>query len=206
MAYKKDDQFDQSRRNLLKIAIPGLIAGFAAPMLLSLPAARAAGTALDGKKVLTVYYSRSGNTRTMGNYIQEMVGGEGGRIETVEAYPSEYRATTRQARKELDSGYKPPLKTKIGNMAEYDVIFVGSPCWWGTIATPVISFLSEYDFSGKTVVPFMTHKGSGLGRTMSHVRQLCSSSTVLQGKAIWGDDIGSSRGDVVQWLSGLNMA
>jgi flavodoxin len=206
VAYKKDDQFDESRRNLLKIAIPGLIAGFAAPMLLSLPAARAAGTALDGKKVLTVYYSRSGNTRTMANYIQEVVGDEVVSIETVEAYPSEYRATTRQARKELDSGYKPPLKTKIGNMAEYDVLFVGSPCWWGTIATPVISFLSGYDFSGKTVVPFMTHKGSGLGRTMSHVRQLCSSSTVLQGKAIWGDDIGSSRGDVVQWLSGLNMA
>ena len=199
-------KIDRSRRRVLKLAVPGLLAGLAAPMLLGQPSARAAGPALDGKAVLTVYFSRTGNTRTMADFIHGMVGGDAVRIETVDAYPAEYRATTRQARKELDSGYKPPLKTKIGNMAEYDVVFVGSPCWWGTISTPVISFLSQYDFSGKTIVPFMTHLGSGLGRTMAHVRELCPSAFVLQGKAIRGDAVDSSRDEVAGWLRDLKMA
>lgn len=200
------ERIDLSRRNLLKLAVSGLVAGTAGPALLGLSPARAAGPALAGRRVLTVCFSRTGNTRTMAGYIHEAVGGDLVRIETVDPYPSEYRATARQARRELDSGYRPPLATRVEGMASYGVVFVGSPCWWGTISTPVISFLSGYDFSGKTLVPFMTHMGSGLGRAMAHVGRLCPGATVLRGKAIRGDEVGSARGEVEAWLRGMDMA
>lgn len=193
-----------SRREMLRGAAGGLagglLAGLAAPLFASgtLFAAPA-----DARKCLTVFYSRSGNTRAMAGFIQEAVGGDLVRIETVHPYPEEYRATTRQAREELDSGFKPPITTKIANLTSYDVVFVGSPCWWATIAPPVITFLAENDLAGKTVVPFMTHKGSGLGRTQSHVELLCPKSRMLKGLAVWGDDITASQGDVRDWLRGL---
>lgn len=196
---------DQSRRNLLKLAATGLLASMVAP-LVDLGSPMAAGMALQGKNVLTVYYSWTGNTRSMAGMINDVVGGDMVRIETAAPYPTEYRETTKQARKELESGFKPPLTTRLTNMDTYDVIFVGSPCWWGTIATPVISFLSGYDLSGKTLVPFMTHKGSGLGRTAAHMRELCPASAVLQGKALWGDSASKSGKEISDWLRSLNMA
>lgn len=203
---KKNGQEGLSRRQMLKCTVAGLATGLAAPRLWRLPAANAAAAVAGGRNMLITYYSRTGNTRTMANYVHDMVGGDLVEIKTVDPYPAEYRATTEQAKKELESGYKPPLTTKIESMESYDVVFVGSPCWWGTIATPVISFLSAYDFSGKTLVPFMTHGGSGLGRTMSHVTELCPNATVVQGLAIRGSAIGSSRNEVADWLRELNMA
>lgn len=141
----------------------------------------------------------------MASFIHAAAGGDLVRIETLHPYPEEYRATTRQAREELDSGFKPPITTKIANLASYDVVFVGSPCWWATIAPPVITFLAENDLAGKTVVPFMTHKGSGLGRTQAHVESLCPKSKVLKGLAIWGDDVGSSKDDVMAWLRTMGL-
>jgi flavodoxin len=195
-----------SRRDMLKFTISGLLAGFAAPVLLKPSMVHAAATKLQGKNVLVAYYSRTGNTRTMAKYIHSMVGGDIVEIQTVDPYPEEYRATTKQAKEELESGYKPPLTTKVDNMDSYDVVFMGSPCWWGTIATPVISFLSEYPMPGKTLVPFMTHGGSGLGRTMSHVRSLCPNADLEEGLALRGSAIDTSREEVSEWLQNLNMA
>jgi len=104
-----------------------------------------------------VYFSRSGNTREIANQIHERVGGDIFEIQPEEPYPSNYDAVVKQAKQELESGYKPKLKAKIENIESYDVIFVGSPIWWGTIPAPVVTFLSEYDLSGKTIVPFCTH-------------------------------------------------
>lgn len=195
-----------SRRAMLRRTagglVGGILAGLAAPLLDS---SELFATPIDAGKCLTVYYSRSGNTKVMAEFIQDGVGGDAVRIETGQPYPEEYRATTQQAREELDSGFKPPITTKIANLAAYDVILAGSPCWWGTIAPPVITFLAENNLAGKIVVPFMTHKGSGLGRTQSHVKQLCSGSSVLKGLAIWGEEIGASRSDVDVWLRGLKL-
>jgi flavodoxin len=199
---KKDGRkgFDPTRRSLMKYTLAGLFAGVAAPGLLRDAAAQAAEPALEGKKILVVYYSRTGNTRAMAEVIHATVGGDIVEIKTVNPYPAEYRATTKQAKEELESGYKPPLVTKIDSMASYEMVFVGSPCWWGTISTPVISFLSEYDMSGKTLVPFMTHKGSGLGRTMAHVRSLCPKATVKEGLAIRDGEVDSSHDQIATWL------
>lgn len=113
----------------------------------------------NDKKVLIAYYSLSGNTKDVAEAIRSKTGGDIFRIETVQSYPEEYRATTAQAKREINEGFRPELKGKIDNIAQYDIIFIGSPNWWGTIAPAVSSFLADYDLKGKTVIPFITHGG-----------------------------------------------
>jgi flavodoxin len=194
-----------SRRNWLKVAVIWLFAGITSPMLLHLPDAHAVPTGAGRKKVLIIYYSRSGNTREIARQIHEIVGGDIMELETVNPYPEEYNAVTKQAKEELNSGYKPPLKTKVKNIAAYDVIFVGSPNWWSTIASPIRTFLSEYDLSGKTIAPFITHAGSRLGRSAADISTLCSKSTILDGLAIWGKDVKTAQNEVLAWLRKLGM-
>jgi flavodoxin len=134
-----------------------------------------------GKNILVAYFSHSGNTRVIANQIRESVGGDIFEILSVNPYPTDYNECVDQARKELREDYRPKLKTKLGNMESYNVVFVGYPDWWGTIPRPVATFLSEYDFSGKTIVPFCTHEGSGLGQSVSDIRELWPQSTILAG-------------------------
>jgi Flavodoxins len=197
---KNGSAADPSRRTFLKTAVTGLLAGAATQIIPGLSSASAAEKTSPDKKVLVVYYSRTGNTREIAGQIHALVGGDLVELQTVNPYPTEYRATTEQAKRELQSGYRPPLKTKITNMAAYDTILVGSPCWWGTFATPVWTFLSGYDFSGKTMAPFMTHLGSGLGHCEADLAKLCPGARRLDGLAIRGDSVKTARGDVESWL------
>jgi flavodoxin len=194
------NKIDLSRRHLLKVAVAGLLAGVATPVLSHLSPTHAAATGTGKTKVLIIYYSRSGNTREIANQIHERVGGDIIELQTVEPYPDEYDAVTKQAKQELNSGYKPALKTKVESVGSYDVIFVGSPNWWGTIAAPVKTFLSEYDLSGKTIVPFITHGGSGLGRSVTDISKLCPKSSVLDGLAVWGRDAKTAQNQVSEWV------
>jgi flavodoxin len=205
MTQEKDTEIiNSSRRTLLKLSVAGLLAGVAAPVLLHLSAALAA-TTNEGKNVLIVSYSRSGNTRDIANQIHGLVGGEVVELQTVEPYPDEYIAVTKQAKEELQKGFKPPLKTKIANFASYDVVFVGSPNWWNTFASPVRTFLSEYDFSGKTIAPFITHEGSGLGASAIDITKLCPNAKVLDGLAVRGKSVKSAQDEVSEWLRKLGM-
>ena len=99
------------------------------------------------KKILTAYYSHSGNTGEIASYIQKQTNGALFEIIPAVLYPTGYNDVVRQAKIEIQSGKKPELKTKINDTESYDIIFVGSPNWWGTIAPPVAAFLSEHDFS-----------------------------------------------------------
>lgn len=202
---KNRTSVDPTRRSFMKLAAAGLLAGAASRIVPGLSSADAAEKPGRDRKVLVVYYSRSGNTRYMANQIHDMVGGDIVELQTVNPYPDEYRATTEQARRELDSGYKPPLTTEIKNLASYDVIFVGSPCWWGTYAAPVKTFLSDADFSGKTLVPFITHGGSGLGRAPADMAKLCPGATLLEGLAVRGDSVKTAQKDVESWLRKIGM-
>lgn len=193
-----------SRRAFLKLTATGFLAGLVAPMIPRLAAAQAPA-AKSGKKILVVSYSRTGNTREVANQIHRLVGGDLVAIETVTPYPSDYRETTRQAKQELESGYRPPIRTKVPDLASYDLVFVGSPNWWGTIAMPVMTFLSENDLSGKTIAPFMTHGGSALGRSRSDIEKLCSRATILDGLAIAGSSAKTSQKEVVAWLRSIGM-
>ena len=152
------------------------------------------------KKILVAYFSYSGNTREIANQIHKIVGGDIFEIQAAKPYPTDYDAVVKQARQELDSGYKPPLKTKVENINSYDLIFIGYPNWCGTIPAPVKTFLSGYDFSGKTIVPFCTYGGSGLGRSVSDISKLCPKSTLLESVAIRGSDVKTAQDEVSEWL------
>jgi flavodoxin len=157
----------------------------------------------DGTKVLLVYYSRSGNTREIAHRIQRIVGGDIVEIEPVTPYPDDYNAVVKQANAELSAGYKPPLKTKVENIGSYDVIFLGSPNWWHTIAPPVQSFLSQADLSGKIIAPFITHGGGGSGRSVADIAALCQDSTILDALVVWGDNAGKNA--ITEWLSKIRL-
>jgi hypothetical protein len=123
----------------------------------------------------------------------------------VESYPEDYEAVVKQAKQELKSGYKPALRTRVENIESYDVIFVGSPNWWNTVAPPVMTFLSEHDLSGKATVPFITHAGSGLGRGVTDIARLCPDATVLEGLAVWGGEVKAAQPQVSEWLRKIGM-
>ena len=157
------------------------------------------------KKILVAYYSHSGNTQAVANQIKEATGSDMFRIETLKAYPQEYNALVEQAKKEVESGYKPVIKGKVNDMDSYDIIFVGSPNWWGTIAPPVATFLSNYDLAGKTIIPFITHEGSRMGRSAGDIKKLCPRSTLLEGLPIRGSNAANARNDIKRWLQEIKI-
>ena len=155
------------------------------------------------RKVLVAYYSHTGNTRAVAEYIREATGGDLFEIVPVKPYSSDYRTVVEQARKEIGAGFCPELKTQVEDMGRYDLVFVGSPCWWGTVVPPVSAFLSSHDLAGKTVVPFMTHEGSRMGHSEADIRKLCPRSTGTRGFPVRGGAAASSGPVVRRWLEGL---
>lgn len=137
-------------------------------------------------KVLIVYLSRTNNTKAIAEIIHENVGGTLVALELVNPYPEDYKTTVAQVANENDSGFLPPLKNKIDNIEDYDVVFVGFPTWGMQLPPPMKSFLKQYDLRGKTVVPFNTNGGYGIGSTFSTVKELCPNSKVLEGFSIKG--------------------
>ena len=120
-------------------------------------------------------------------------------------YPDDYDAATVLAKKELESGFRPKLKAKIKDIEQYDAIFVGYPIWWGTFPRPVLTFLSENNFSGKTIVPFCTNGGSRLGHSIEEITKLCPKSAILEGLAIADGGLENDSGAVTAWLRKLKM-
>ena len=150
--------------------------------------------------VLSAYFSHSGNTRAIAEMIYKNAGGNIFEIVSVDPYPADYDAVVEQAKKELDTEFRPRLKTKVTDMDSYTTVFVGYPNWWGTMPRPVAAFLSEYDFAQKTIAPFCTHEGSGLGRSVKDIRKLCPAATVLDGLAIRGGSVNHAQDAVAGWL------
>ena len=160
---------------------------------------------LKNSKILIAYFSHSGNTRALAGQLQKTVGGDVFEIVTAEPYPDEYRPTTVQARRELDENRRPALTSKVEDMAAYDVIFLGYPNWWGTMPMAVFSFVEQYDLSGKTIVPFCTHEGSRLGRSVSDLTRLAPGSTLLSGFEIKGSQVERGGDGLRAWLLGLGL-
>jgi flavodoxin len=170
-------------------------------------------------KCLIAYFSRPGknyvngkildlpvgNTKVVATLIREMTGGDLFPIEPVKPYPGDYTETTDLAKEELRTSARPKLTRHLENMASYNLIFLGYPNWWGTMPMPVFTFLSEYEFSGKTIVPFCTHEGSGLGRSAADIRKSCPQSVILEGLAIRGGDVHHAHDEISGWLSGCGM-
>jgi flavodoxin len=138
------------------------------------------------EKVLIVYLSRTSNTRAVAEIIHDNVGGDLVGLELVTPYPADYKTTVAQVAKENETEFLPILKTKVDNIEDYDVIFVGFPTWGMQLPPPMKSFLKHYELSGKIVVPFNTNGGYGIGSTFETVKQLCPDSKVLEGFSIKG--------------------
>ncbi len=157
------------------------------------------------KKILVAYFSYSGNTREIADQIHNSVGGDIFEIQAVKPYPDDYDAVVKQAKQELEPSYKPALKTKIENIKSYDLVFIGYPNWCKTVPAPVRTFLSEYDFSRKTIVPFCTHEGSGLGQSAADISKYCPQSTLLDGIAIRGSDVKTAQNKLSEWLQKIKI-
>ena len=146
-----------------------------------------------------------GNTEVIARKIQGLTGSDLFQIETVKAYPEDYTATTRVAQDELSGNARPELTEMVTDMDAYEVIYLGYPNWWGTMPMAVFTFLESYDFSGKTIVPYCTHEGSGLGSSERDIKKLCPTAKVLSGLAIKGGTVGRADKDVANWLKKLGL-
>ncbi|HMU35062.1 MAG TPA: flavodoxin [Pyrinomonadaceae bacterium] len=140
----------------------------------------------DKQNILIVYLSRTGNTEAVAKMIQKEVGGDLVSLEIETPYPKNFEAIVKKVVEENEKGFLPPLKTKIENIEKYNTIFLGFPTWGMQLPPPMKSFLNQYDVSGKTVIPFNTNAGYGVGSSFRQVKELAPRSTVLEGFEIKG--------------------
>jgi len=170
------------------------------------------------KNTLIVYLSRTNNTKAIAEIIHQKVGGTLVALKLETPYPADYRTTVQQVVRENETGYLPPLKTRIDRMEQYEFVFLGFPTWGMQLPPPVKSFLHRYNMKGKTVIPFNTNGGYGVGSSFETVKELCPQSTILQGFTTRGGseidghnlvikDAGAeeARKEVENWLKTLGM-
>ena len=146
-----------------------------------------------------------GNTQYMAYVIQETVGADIFRIEPETPYPTGHGELVDLAKKEQNDNARPKIKDTIENFDTYENIFVGYPNWWGDMPMILYSFFDEYDFSGKTIIPFNTHGGSGFSDTISTIKELEPNAAVLDGKSISCNEIQDAEQEIVDWVNSLGV-
>ncbi len=192
-----------SRRDFLKSAVAGSLMLCAVSVLSHTPSAFAAEN--RGGNKLVLYFSHSGNTRTIANYIHNRVGGDIIELKTMTPYPSDYDAVVDQAQQEQRQNARPDISTTIPNLEKYDTVFIGYPNWWGTIPMPFFTLLERYPLGRKTVIPFCTHEGSRFGRSERDLQQLCPEARMLEGFEVRGSRVERAQADVDAWLRKLGL-
>ncbi len=162
--------------------------------------------AIAGASIVVSNGEVMGNVEYMASVIQETVGGDLFQIETVQQYPLDHDPLVDQAAEEQDEDARPELATHIENLEQYDTIFLGYPNWWGDMPQALYTFLEEYDFSGKTIIPFCPHGCSGFSRTESTIAQIQPGATVSEnGLTISRNDVADSHDQIAQWAAGLGL-
>ena len=159
----------------------------------------------DKDRTLIVYFSWSGNTQNVANMIGEITGAKVVELELVKPYSSNYNKVLDEAQKDVNSGARPELKTKIENMEQYDTIIIGYPNWWATIPMPIATFLEEYDFSNKTIIPFCSHGGGGFGQSITDIAKLAPNSRIGEGLSIHYSGGSTLKNDITTWLQKNNI-
>lgn len=155
---------------------------------------------MSENKVLIAYYSYSGNTKTIAEKIKNITDGQLFEIKTIKEYPRNYTDIVNLAKQEKEQDIKPELANKI-DISGYDTIFLGTPVWWYTFATPVKTFLSENDFSGKTIIPFCTHGGGGAYSTYSDMEKLCPGAEIKAGFTSYENS--AKESEIEQWINSV---
>lgn len=164
-------------------------------------------------KIMTAYYSRKGenyfnggiksiakgNTEYLAEAIHDAVGGDIFEIETVKSYSANYTQCTKEAQTELRTGARPELKPCPASLEGYDVLFLGYPNWWGTCPMAVFSFLDKYDLTGKTILPFCTNEGSGLGSSEHDLRAFYPGAIIGKGLSVRGGAAATSGATAANW-------
>lgn len=147
-----------------------------------------------------------GNAAMMAGWIQQEVGGDLHSIVVEDPYPDNYDECLDRAADEKARNACPALSTHVNNMEDYDIVFLGFPNWWYTLPMPVLTFVEEYDWSGKTVVPFVTHGTGGLSATVRDLTAaLPDDVTVLDAIGVYRPEVPSCQPKIKTWIAGLNL-
>lgn len=154
--------------------------------------------------ILIAYYSWHGNTRKIAELIQHKTGGTLFEIEPVQPYTKDYRAAVAQAKEEIQSGFRPDLKA-MPEITSYQVVFLGTPIWWHTMAPPLATFIDRFDLAGKTVVPFHTHGGGGVGEFEKDIEKMCPQSKVSKGFGAYESGGSETSGQIDSWLTSIGL-
>ncbi len=188
----------------MKTKVFNVIAAVALLFTLGSCAGKTGKAEVQGPRILVAYFSQGGNTQTLATLIHDSIGGDIFAIEPETPYPSE--GTHDAVQKQIDEGVLPTLKGNVENLDSYDVIFVGTPNWFGSVALPVKAFLQSNQLAGKKVVPFATF-GGGAGNCLTEIAELCPNSTILEGYAVSGDDVRGKPNEVKEnvstWLNNI---
>jgi len=166
---------------------------------------------MEQKKALVVFFSHAGenysvgnikvgNTKIVADYISEITGADQFEIVTHKYDGMAYTPLTQLAQEEADNNERPPFEGKLENLDQYDTIFIGGPIWWGTYPQVMFTFFDTYDLNGKTIYPFTTHEGSGLGNAVSDVRRAYPNANVQKGFSIYGHEVRTNKAKVEKWL------
>ena len=156
-------------------------------------------TTSTAEKTLVVYFSHTGTTKGVAEYIHEIVGGDIIELEPVNAYPEGYSDALDPAKQEQNENARPAVKTKIDNFDSYETIYMGYPIWWGTVPMMMFTFMESYDFSGKTVIPFATSGGTGINQSISDIRDTIPDADVKDGLLVRDND------EILPWLQELGL-
>ena len=180
------------------------------------PETETATAKTDGGKVLVVYFSHAGdnysvgnikvgNTKKIADLIAEKTGADEFEVVAEKSYDMAYTPLTELAKKEQQEGELPAFKGEVANIDQYTTVFIGGPVWWGTYPQVMFTFFSKYDLNGKTLIPFTTHEGSGLGSCAKDVEKAFPNATVKDGLAVRGTDAqsGAANERVEKWLKEL---
>ena len=189
-----------SRRGFLKYAT-GILTVSAFSTLTRFSSATAAET--KGGPMLILYFSHSGNTRTIAEYIHTRIGGDILEVKTVKPYPQDYDAVVEQAQQEQRQNARPQLSMQLPDIEKYHTVFIGFPNWWGTMPMPLFTLLESCPLGHRNVVPFCTHEGSRFGRSERDLKRLCPDARILEGFEVRGSRVSRVQADVDNWLRRL---
>ena len=141
-----------------------------------------------------------GNTEKAARILHELTGAELFKIEPVQPYARDYNTCISQAQADQRRDARPELKEYPSSLDGYDTVYLGYPNYWGTMPMAVFTFLEHFDFSGKTILPFCTHEGSGMGSSQADIRRVCPGARVGRGLAIHGAGVDRARFDLENWI------
>lgn len=162
--------------------------------------------AVAGASVVVKDGITMGNTEYVAQVIQETIGGDLFRIETVQEYPLDHDPLVDQAAVEQDKDARPELATHIENPEVYDTVILGFPNWWADLPQPLYTFLEEYNFEGKTIIPFVTHGGSGFSNTVNTISRLQPGALVSDNTlSLSRNSVAGSRDEVIAWAESLEL-